>query len=119
MTRKILLIEDDENLLELYRLALNRGGFQVEPAHNAMLGIIALDRDTFDVVVTDIHMPDSSGLDVIQHLQNDPRHAHTQIIAITADQNRLPEVRRLGVQHIMVKPFTIVEISKKVSSLLE
>ncbi len=119
MTRKILLIEDDENLLELYKLALNRGGFQVEVAHNAMLGIIALDRDVFDVVVTDIHMPDASGIEVIQHIQQDPRHAETQIVAITADQSRLPEVRRLGVQHIMVKPFTIVEIAKKVASLFE
>lgn len=118
MSKRILIVEDDQDLLNLYRTVLVQVGYTVEVAHNAMIAAHALDNNNYDLIITDLQMPDEPGTAVIKRIQSNERHKNAVIMVMTANEHMLGEVKALGVEEFMVKPFTIVAISKKVKMLL-
>ena len=108
LSRKILLIDDEE----LIRLALGEilteAGFQVRTAESGTAGLAAFDADRPDLVITDIVMPDCDGLEVIMSLKE--KSPDIRIIAISGGGNTLTMkdcidfARNLGVARAVQKP---------------
>ena len=71
MKPKLLVVDDEENLRELYRLELEDEGYEVHIAANARDAIKMLSDAKYDVIILDIQMPGMTGLEVARHLPDD------------------------------------------------
>ncbi len=114
----ILAIDDDIEITNLLVKALSRDNSHVRTAHNGQLGLQLLRDQHFDVVITDILMPETDGFEVImavKKIQPTPR-----LIVITGGSERLASsflsdiANVFKVQCILRKPFTISELLNSV-----
>ena len=119
----ILVIDDIPTVLLSLRIVLEGNGHQVTGAANGTLGLDLLKSSDFDLVITDIWMPGSSGTDVIRvGRELSPR---TRFLAITGgDPNSLAPREALGRQdfgadRVLLKPFEKEELLNAVSQVLE
>jgi len=118
--KKILLVDDDALVLELYRKKLAAGGFEVRTANDGLDAIKLLGSYTPDFVVLDLMMPKLTGVDVIKYMRGKPALAKIPIAVLTnsfmGDQAR--GVNALGVAHAIVKcdctPTKMLEIANQV-----
>lgn len=87
MSHRILLIEDDEDLLNLYRIALEKAGFEVVVGVNGLEGISASLKQSVDLVLLDLMMPLADGRDVLAMLRLNQKTKEVPII-IMSNLNR-------------------------------
>jgi len=110
---KILVIDDEEQIVLMLTMALSKFGFDVEIATNGVEGIKKFDEGCFDLVITDICMPGLSGNDVVKYVRNSEKY-FTPVIGITGTP-WLPEDNHFDA--IFTKPFSIEGLVEAVSSL--
>lgn len=107
--RKVLLVEDDPDLLNLLTAAFVREGFETYCARNGRIGVDLLITLKPDLMVTDIVMPQMEGIAAI--LEARRASPHTRVIAISGgghygkSQNFLAWARELGADEVLAKPF--------------
>jgi CheY-like chemotaxis protein len=111
---KILVIEDDPGLLELFYTILNRLGYDVDTADTGLEGIRKFEINTYSAVITDVQMPGANGHDVLHHIQktNKPQ---TPIIGISGTPWLLDN---RGFDAVIAKPFSIGDLNKKLDDLV-
>ncbi len=116
----ILLIEDDPQTNEVLRLMLERLGHQVEWFTNAKEALETFNKgkSDYDIVVTDMGMQEMSGRDVARRIKE--MRPETSVILITGwgTQFNPTELRRVGIDGIISKPFTKEALSAKLTELL-
>lgn len=103
--KRILLIDDDVNLCKVIGYQLQKNGFEVTSANNGEDGLTHFRQQEFDIVITDIQMPDISGIQVLKEIRR--RNRQVIVIIITAHgsiENAL-EACRLGADDYLTKPF--------------
>ncbi len=110
---KILVIDDEEQLVLMLSMALSKYGFNVEIATSGVEGIKKFDEECFDLIITDICMPGLSGNDVVKYVRNSKKY-FTPVIAITGTP-WLPEDASFDA--VFTKPFSIGDLVEAVSSL--
>ena len=118
--RRILLIEDDNQVRNLLREVLEKAGYKVVEASDGEQGVASYRRQPADLVITDIMMPHKDGVETIRELRHD--FPQIRIVAITGYRgrfNRLPAAEVLGAGRTLVKPFTPEQILEAVKELLE
>lgn len=107
--RKVLLVEDDPNLLSLLTAAFAREGFESHTAQNGRVGVEMLQKLKPDLMVTDIVMPEMEGIAAI--LEARRAAPNTRVIAISGgghygkSQNFLAWAHELGADEVLAKPF--------------
>jgi DNA-binding response OmpR family regulator len=115
----IFLIENDDAVREVIRIALMAAGYSVLEATNGRQGINSFRRNPTDLVITDIYMPDRDGLEVIEALRR--THPTVKILAISGASGSMNYLRRaeaLGADRILTKPFSMSTMLRIVSELL-
>ena len=118
MTYTILIIDDDETLREMLREVLTRSGHHVLSAENGELGIRIIETHSVDLVITDIYMPHTDGLEVTIKLRE--THPEIKIIVISgnAPEFYVDSAMMLGAHDSLKKPFQLLELESKINSLL-
>ena len=103
---RILLIEDDEATRVGYAELLQVRGFEVEAVGTALEALAAAKRETPDVIVTDVLLPDGDGLALASQFREQPRTAHVPIIGVTANwtADARARARQAGVSAFLLKP---------------
>lgn len=116
----VLIIEDDADLLFLYRTALLQNGYEVLEAHNSASAIEVLESSdpAPDLVVIDMVMPDAPGTRVINFLRGDGRFEQTQIVIVTANEQYRERVADKGIAYFMVKPINVIDLVSVAEQLL-
>ena len=117
---RILVIDDDETLLATFEQALSAMGHSVATAADGARGERLLRTNSFDVVVTDIVMPDRDGLEIITLVRREfPR---VKVIAMSGYGTRgglyLGLARRLGADRTLEKPFSLRALSDAIGAVL-
>ena len=115
----ILIIEDEEQIRGLLAAMLEEAGYHVMCAGNGAEGLRLFEQKSFDLVITDIMMPEKDGIETIRELKRES--PQMKIIAITGYRgrfNRLPAAEFLGAELTLMKPFTRAELLGKVHELL-
>ncbi len=117
---KILTVDDTEANLRLVRALLGGAGFEVITATSGKAGLEAALRDSPDLILLDIMMPDLTGYEVCQRLRADPRTHDTPIIFLTAMHEMEDHLRAvdLGGDEVLTKPINKLELILRVKSLL-
>jgi DNA-binding NtrC family response regulator len=114
--RKVLIVDDDEDLLEMFEIILRKAGFYVEVADNGQTGIQKMTEAMPDVVVLDLMMPDCSGFDVLIRLQQmeGPKPVVIVVSGVHKDTTTVEKVRMEPVVFDFlfkpIKPKTLVDV---------
>jgi DNA-binding response OmpR family regulator len=112
MARRIVLVEDEPNIIEAMSFLLSRDGWEVSTHSNGETAAEAVRAVHPQVVVLDVMLPGRSGYDILRDLRADPATATLPVLMLTArgqkkDRERAAE---LGVTRFMTKPFSNAEL---------
>jgi two-component system phosphate regulon response regulator PhoB len=120
MRPKILLVEDDANLVELIRYNLEKEGFDVVSTPDGEEALVLAEEDRPDVVVLDWMIANLSGIEVCRRLRRAPETASLPIIMLTARAEEGDRIRGLetGADDYVTKPFSPRELVARVRALL-
>jgi CheY-like chemotaxis protein len=107
---RVLLIEDDASVRRLVRRMLERGRHEVTEADNGRAGLDRLGSGVFDLVITDIVMPEMDGIELLIALRK--HHPSLRVIAMsggsrTGQMDFLGSAEKLGASAVLHKPFTL------------
>jgi DNA-binding response OmpR family regulator len=119
--RRILIIDDDQSVRQPLSIALSKAGFQVVEARNGEEAMRLWRERGADLIVTDLHMPDKNGLEVIMELRAFNRSI--PIIAMsdgghTKQVELLGDAKLLGAVRTVAKPFRLEEMMKVIEQEL-
>ncbi len=118
--RKVLVVDDTEDCRLILRSMLEAGGHLVRVAESGAqaLSLIAVDRP--DVIMLDVMMPGMSGLEVLQHLRDDPVTASIPVILVTArtDDDDVMFGYKHGADYYITKPCTAQQVRHGVALVL-
>lgn len=120
MTKKILIADDEQNIVISVEFLMKREGYAVSVAHDGETALAKIRAEKPDLVLLDVMMPKKNGFDVCQEVRADPAFAATRILMLTA-RGRDMEVAKglaLGADGYMTKPFSTKELVEKVRELL-
>jgi DNA-binding response OmpR family regulator len=114
--RRILVVDDEERMVRFIRMNLEHDGFQVAEAHNGKEAIDKM-RDTPDLVLLDVMMPDIDGFEVLETIR---QVSSVPIIMLTAKGEEDDRVRglELGADDYITKPFSPRELVSRVKAVL-
>jgi two-component system response regulator PilR (NtrC family) len=116
---RILVADDERSLRELLAIVLKREGYDVLLAENGRMALAALARGPVDLLISDIKMPDMSGVEVLRSAkQADPSLSAIMMTAFASTETAV-EAMRLGACDYLVKPFDVDELKLKVREKLE
>ena len=116
MTKRIVLIEDDADLYALLKYNLEKEGFSFAGSQTGRGAIDLCRRVRPDLILLDIMLPDSDGLDICKGIRNNPELAQTPIIFLTARASETDRIvgLELGANDYIVKPFFIREVIARI-----
>ncbi len=117
MMDKILLIDDDVELVEMLKEYIDLEGFAVSTAHDGEAGLLALQAENFDLVVLDVMMPKLNGIDTLRRIR---QTSNMPVIMLTAkgdDADRIVGLE-LGADDYAPKPCTPRELVARIRAIL-
>jgi two-component system phosphate regulon response regulator PhoB len=120
MAQRILVVDDEPDLVELVRVNLAQAGFEVDTAGDGRSALQAIRSRVPDLVVLDLMMPDMSGTEVCRVLRADPNFAGLPIIMLTARADEVDRIvgLELGADDYVTKPFSPRELRLRVQAVL-
>ncbi len=121
MAKKILIADDEQNIVISLEFLMKREGFTVCIAADGQEAIDKIRSETPDLVLLDIMMPRKNGYEVCQEIRSDPQLQGTRILMLTAKGREMEVTKGLamGADAYMTKPFSTRELVTRVKSLLD
>jgi DNA-binding response OmpR family regulator len=121
MAKRILVVDDDENILNLEKTILGQKGFDVTGAAGGAEALKLLGESPFDLVLLDVMMPEVDGFTVCRKIKEDPRLKDVPVIFLTAKGGgeALAEGFESGAVMYINKPFTANKLLTIVNTMLE
>lgn len=116
MQKKILLIEDDEDILNLYKDVLEGEGYLVECTSNGLEGVEKFEKGNFDLVILDIRMPQMDGIEALGRILNAKKD--TKIIINSAFGTYRDNFLTWGADAYLIKSSSIDNLINKVKELI-
>ncbi len=115
---RLLVIDDEPDLCTLYELTLLREGYSVETAGNVDDALHALQEGRYDLVITDMRLPDGSGLDILKHLETTQRDEKVMVITAFGSAESAVEALRAGAYDYLTKPVDLKQFRQSVMTAL-
>jgi len=118
---KVLIVDDEENIIEFIKLGLRYEGYQVESAPDGEQGVTLAQRINPDLVILDIMMPPGiDGLEVCRRLRNNPTTSDIPILMLTAKDEVRDRIAglRMGADDYLTKPFNFDELLERMRAIL-
>ena len=120
MDKKVLLIEDEPNIIEAVSFILSRDGWNVKTHSNGHDAVDAVRARQPDLVILDVMLPGKNGFDILQDIRADAQFSALPVLMLTArGQSKDREMaERFGVSRFMTKPFSNAEVLSAVRELV-
>jgi DNA-binding NtrC family response regulator len=116
---RVLVVDDHRQARESMADVLRRAGHQVETLVSAVEAIKVLERESFDVIVTDLQMPGMNGLEFIHHLQQRPHGAQVLMVTAHASVASAVDAMRHGAFDYIEKPFNVDQLEHLVARAIQ
>jgi two-component system response regulator PilR (NtrC family) len=116
---RILVVDDERSMREMLQIVLRRDGYDVVLAENGKTAVKQLQDSPFDLLLSDIRMPDLSGVDVLRTAKEVNHDLVAFMMTAFASTDTAVEAMRLGAVDYFVKPFSMDELRLKVRQHLE
>jgi two-component system response regulator HydG len=107
---RVLIVDDDRNHAETVAEVLQRVGYTCTVATSGTAGAKLIDRDEFDVVLTDLRMADLDGLAIVRKVREEQPEAEVVVVTGYGDVRTAVEAIKLGAVHYLVKPLDMAEL---------
>jgi two-component system nitrogen regulation response regulator GlnG len=116
---KLLIIDDDREILQCFFYAFPQHQYEVHTAETASAALELFRQHAFDVVIADIRLPDCSGLELLEQLHKQDARVPVILMTGAGSSNTAIEAIRRGAYHYIVKPFDLDELQLVVSRALQ
>ncbi len=120
--RKVLIVDDDEELVELIRDVLEKDGrFEIRSANNGFDAGMLVKEYRPDLLVLDVMLPDINGKEVCQRVRSDKTMDAVKIICISGmvEEEKVSELKNAGADDFLHKPFEIEKLVERICRLLD
>lgn len=120
LKKRILLVEDEDNIALALEFLIARKGFDLHRVADGRLAVDALASNPPDLVVLDLLMPGMSGYEVLQHIRETDELTGLKVLLMTASGGEIERRKGLamGADDFMTKPFDTTELIRKICALL-
>jgi len=119
--KRLIYIEDEEEMIDLVSLVLGRRGYEVHGANGGRQGLELVRRELPDLILLDLMMPDMDGWDVYHHLKAEDETRDIPVIIVTAKAQSIDKVLGLHIAKVddyISKPFSPQELLDSVDRIL-
>ncbi|HEX9757645.1 MAG TPA: sigma-54 dependent transcriptional regulator [Nitrospiria bacterium] len=116
---KILVVDDEKSMRDFLSIVLKKEGYYVSTAEDGEIARQCLEKDIFDLVITDIKMPRMSGLDLLKMVRDFSEETIVLVITAFASTETAIEAMRQGAYDYLTKPFQIEEVKLIIRNALE
>lgn len=121
MTKKILVVEDSQAMRKLITSIIDSvDDVEVTEAQNGFEALRLLPRESFDLIITDINMPDINGLELLSYVRQSEKHQSIPVVIVTSEASAADRQRgmALGATDYISKPFAADALLKVINRLL-
>lgn len=107
MGKKILIVDDSESIREVVTFTLENAGHEVKKAIDGDNALEHLDGTAYDLIITDLHMPNKNGIELIKEIRKMEAYKFIPILFLTTESQtaRKKEAKEAGATGWIVKPF--------------
>ncbi len=118
---RVVCIEDETEMIDLFSMILSREGYQVVGAPGGLQGLQTVEDTQPDLILLDLMMPDLDGWEVYQRLKSNPKTMSVPIIVVTARAQSIDKILGLHIAKVddyITKPFSPAELLASVEKVL-
>jgi two-component system OmpR family response regulator len=115
--KKILLVEDDEDIAELLRLNLRDEGYQITHESDGAKALLQLEKTDWDAVILDLMLPNVDGLEICRRIRQMTRYLPVIIISARTSETHRVLGLETGADDYLAKPFSVLELVARVKAL--
>jgi CheY-like chemotaxis protein len=119
--RKILIVDDNDDVVTTYRVVLERMGYEVATASDGNECLQKIEQDKPDMVLLDVLLPGLSGTEVCKLIKETARTRDTPVVAITASlaANTRQKMADVGADEFLLKPIDVSNLNRVIKKFLE
>ena len=119
-TKKVLVVDDEPDLVELVSYNLKKEGFSVDTATDGETALLKLRENSYSIAVLDLMLPGIQGMEICRILRNDPKTKNLPIIMLTAKGEEVDRILGLetGADDYITKPFSPRELVARIRAVL-
>ena len=119
--KKILAVDDTEIMLDIIQLQLEKEGYEVIACNDPEDALRRISHERFDLILLDIMMPGTNGLEVLKVIKQDELNKLTPVVMLTAkdDMSSVRDCLTNGALEYLTKPFNIVSVKKRIAQILD
>lgn len=116
MSKKILAIDDENDVLLIIKTALSGEGYEILTASNGFDGLAMAEDHQPDLIILDLRMPEMDGMEVLEKLRENDKTEKIPIIVLTgiSAKGKIREALDKGITYYIVKPFECQDLASKV-----
>jgi len=120
MPKKILVVDDSAVIRQVEEGVLGKAGYEVVSANGGTQGVAHIDATTFNLILTDLNMPDLDGVSLIKHSRAGLKNRLTPIVMVTTESKdtKKQEGKTAGATAWMVKPFSADQLLSVVKRII-
>ncbi len=120
MARKLLIVDDSAAVRQSISYVLEQAGYEIEEASDGMDGVGKLEEGSFDLIITDINMPNLDGIGFLGKIREHPLHRFVPVLVLTTESqgSKMEEGKAAGATGWIVKPFSAVKLQEVVRKLI-
>ena len=121
MSQKVLIADDEENIVISLEFLLRQAGYDLRIARNGEEALRLVESFQPDLVLLDVMMPQINGFEVCRRIRQNPEYTQMKVIMLTAKEREVEITKgmALGANAYVVKPFSTKELMRDVKQLLE
>lgn len=107
MGKTILFVDDSESIREIVQFSLENEGYTVHLGKNGADALQYLNGASIDLIITDLHMPEMNGIELIKEIRKNPYYQRTPILFLTTESqlSKKEEAKNAGATGWIIKPF--------------
>lgn len=119
MSKRVLIVDDDEDMQLLLQAALETEDYEVSVAEDGLVALQELEKDAPNLILLDLMMPRMDGYTFAKELQDRGLQSSIPIIVLSADVNAQQKVDQMGAESYVTKPFDLGDLLSEVSQFME
>jgi DNA-binding response OmpR family regulator len=112
MSKRILIVDDEEVIRKFLKIHLDKQGYEVTEAEDGQKALERIGKGKFDLIICDVMMPNKNGWEIVKEVKSDPELSEIPIILLTAknEDTDMFTGYELGANYYMTKPFTKAQL---------
>ncbi len=118
MSKRILIVEDEPNIVESLSFLLSRSGFEVASVDDGAQAIEGISRNRPHLVILDVMLPNRSGFEILREIKENPDGPRVLMLTAKGQSRDRQQAEEIGVDRFVTKPFSNSEMIETVKEML-